>query len=81
MDVKRKLQTGEKLEELTPSTGGWIEVSIPKITIESKTISGNYLAFMIKLSSESIETNNFYTFSIYECAVDHNDDKPYLIEV
>lgn len=81
MDVKRKLRTSEKLEELTPSTREWIEVSIPKITIESKTSSENYLAFMIKLSSGSVETNNFYTFSTYEYDVDHNDDKTYLIEM
>jgi len=40
----------------------------------------NYLAFMIKLNSEELETNNFYTLLTYESAVDGNVDKPYLIE-
>ncbi|OYT57543.1 hypothetical protein B6U70_02345 [Euryarchaeota archaeon ex4484_162] len=77
-DIWNLSESGEKVGSISPSAGEWFEITISKSIIEVKKTSEGYLAFMIKLSDENIQTGNFYTFLNYEYAVSHNEHRPYL---
>ena len=70
------VNSGTKVSTLSPSEG-WFEVNISNSTVASH-LSNGYLAIMVKLSNEDVQTNNFYMLSAYEYAQSRGDQKPYL---
>ena len=70
--------TGYRVSTITATEGSWIEVEVPEDVIISYR-DGNILAFMIKLSNEDIEDNNWFGIATYEYAIANNMDPPHLI--
>ena len=70
---------GEKLSELSPSLGNWIEVPIPKDKITAKKSNNNYITIIIKLSNEDMNSNeDYYFLATYDYTPTDNSDIPYL---
>jgi len=69
---------GYKVATVTPEEGKWIEINVPEDVVTSYK-NGDILAFMIKLSNEDIEDNNWFAIATYEYAISNNMDPPHLI--
>lgn len=72
------IDDGEKISEDTLSEGAWLEVVIPEEKVNAYKTAGGYIAFMIKISDETIGDDNYYGLATYEYATEYDEGMPYI---
>lgn len=75
------VNSGEKVAELEPAIGDWMEITITKDIIESRLSGDNYIAIALKISDETVIGGNHYYLNSYEYGEKNKELKPYFLNV